>query len=379
MARQIGQSIIRGEIDNRRQGVIAGRLWLVGRAEPVCLRLAGNCCRDIAGCRLTFRKTSSPSMGNDALDSLQEGDAGDMTASRRMRVFDVPAEEALRLQREGHRAPQHLVNGLYLEWFSRTDGHVVVDASDFIVTVSEPVWTPEPDEEIEPVRGGFFDDDDEDGEALDEFEWERMFRKSDKMSDRYAALLDTYADHPDRDTIIAREMGWAGPEDLEDEAPEGESDGHDAELEDDAADEPDLNPLTEGIDWIRTENGEVSHPLTERAARSVTTMWTDCDARGLLGEPGDPDVTDMLFLAQTLAAKLGGALDSLVYDIDRDGGFVVACLKRCLKQFRMVVAAMDKVRARQVIDRSRLNAFRAELFGIREDILRLMQRLRRQA
>ena len=47
-----------------------------------------------------------------------------------------------------------------------------------------------------------------DSEIWDEHRWEEFFRESDKQTEKYSRLLDKYMDHPDRDRLIAEEMGW---------------------------------------------------------------------------------------------------------------------------------------------------------------------------
>ncbi|MGZ5538258.1 MAG: hypothetical protein ACXWG0_06995, partial [Chthoniobacterales bacterium] len=44
--------------------------------------------------------------------------------------------------------------------------------------------------------------------AWDEYEWERFLQQQDQKTERYMELLEKYLDHPQRDQIIAREMGW---------------------------------------------------------------------------------------------------------------------------------------------------------------------------
>jgi hypothetical protein len=39
MAFRIHDSVVRGEIDNRVQGIVRGKIWVEGRAEPVILEL----------------------------------------------------------------------------------------------------------------------------------------------------------------------------------------------------------------------------------------------------------------------------------------------------------------------------------------------------
>jgi hypothetical protein len=107
-------------------------------------------------------------------------------------------------------------------------------------------------------------------------------------------------------------------------------------------------------------------------------MWHYCKERGLLGENGDSDLHEMIFQAQTLGAKLAGALGGLAYDDSPEGGFIVACLKRALKYFGASINASEKVRGKGLVDSERLEQFRSELFCIREEMLKLMKRFRQK-
>jgi len=42
MAWRIDEQVIRGEIDNRTKGRVTGRIWLIGREEPLEIDLIGN-------------------------------------------------------------------------------------------------------------------------------------------------------------------------------------------------------------------------------------------------------------------------------------------------------------------------------------------------
>src|SRR5437764_13306788 len=53
--------------------------------------------------------------------------------------------------------------------------------------------------------GGF---DDEPERMWDEYDWERFLQQQDHKTEKYMELLETYLDHPQRDQIIAQEMGW---------------------------------------------------------------------------------------------------------------------------------------------------------------------------
>src|SRR5438552_15466047 len=45
--------------------------------------------------------------------------------------------------------------------------------------------------------------------AWDEYDWERFLQQQDQKTEKYMGLLEKYVDDPQRDEIIAREMGWS--------------------------------------------------------------------------------------------------------------------------------------------------------------------------
>lgn len=138
MAWRIDENVVRGEIDNREKGVVHGTLWLMGVAEPVKIQLTGNAHRDLAGCVIKFRNTKTPlPMRTDATFAPeQRGRIGDLTASRKVRVFDVPNHEAFTMIDRGEKPPEHLANCLYLEWFSEQNGRVVIESTDYELETS---------------------------------------------------------------------------------------------------------------------------------------------------------------------------------------------------------------------------------------------------
>src|SRR5437870_6425418 len=148
MAFRIHDSVVRGEIDNRVKGIVRGKIWVEGRAEPVILELKGNAWPDLAGCLLTFTNPQErfPHPHLDSLDPVQRGSIGDLTASRKVRVFDVPLEKALEMIRRKEKPPEHMANSLYLEWFSEANGRVVVESSDYTLEISAPEWQMSPQE-----------------------------------------------------------------------------------------------------------------------------------------------------------------------------------------------------------------------------------------
>src|SRR5947199_5752478 len=49
---------------------------------------------------------------------------------------------------------------------------------------------------------------DEPDNIWDEYDWERFLQQQDRKTEKYMELLEKYIDEPNRDQIIAREMGW---------------------------------------------------------------------------------------------------------------------------------------------------------------------------
>jgi len=395
MAFRIHDSVVRGEIDNREKDFVRGRIWVHGRTEPVTLSLAGNAHPDLAGCLLTFEnsQTTAAHPHLESLDPLQQGTIGDLTASRKVRVFDVPMEEAMTLIRRKEKPPEHMANSLYLEWFSETNGRVVIESVDYRLQISPPAWRLTADEEQQRAADaeagftGFMDKLDEAVETarfkppqdrpMTEFEWEKAFRESDALTDKASELYEKFGDRDDFEDILAREMGW------------DRSDGSDGEnamdvdemnraCEEALAHPPQPNPLTEGVDWIREKDGSISHPLEVRIRRSSTALHKWCQERNLLGEAEESDLHEMIFKLQCCGAKCAGALGSLAEDDDTgDPGFIVAGLKRAVALLHECLAAADRVASQNLLPAKKLTPFRQELHAVRQSILDLMDRFRK--
>ena len=204
MARRLAEFVIRGEIDNRRKGVVQGIIWLEGRDQPMMLELAGNACADIAGCLLKFTNRCPAVPLHQELDTnpRQTGRVGDLTASRRTRVPEFPDDEVHGVENHGQTASESRANVLYLEWFSETDGRVVIESTDFALELSPPAWQPTAEDEQQRVADAqaawksFLDRLDakvehhqrgakDPEEDWDELDYERFFRISDARNDKY--------------------------------------------------------------------------------------------------------------------------------------------------------------------------------------------------
>jgi len=208
---------------------------------------------------------------------------------------------------------------------------------------------------------------------MNEFEWEKFLKESDKRTDKFQELFEKYIDHPDRDQIIAREMGWEGMEKAESDEKECFEAPQDDEIDGSTVLEP--NPMTEGVDWVRDESGHVHHPLTLDIINASSRMWHECEKQGSLSTT---EVHQMISAFQITGAKVAGALDSLGYEDERDGGFIVACLKRALTYLHQAIDAAGKVRDKKLLSEEVLDEYQKTLFEVRERILNLMNDFRRK-
>ena len=408
MAWRLHEHVLRGKIDNCTRGRVTGEIWLAGIDQPLVLELTGDCAPDVAGCELKFENPNAILMMTRPPAPQQRGPAGDITAARKVRVFDVPIGEALAMCRRGATPPEHMANSLYLEWFSERSGRVVIESADYRLQISEPAWRYTREEIAERERQMAEDETPfgiaitQDGETheWDEVRYEQFLRESDGLTARYGRLLKKYKDHPDSERIIAREMGWTWleealdrqqheeeqeqeqekekkNEDLQAEIPEEDENEFEEDIEDHELPPPD--PMREGIDWVRDERGRIVHPIEKRAHDALHALLDELEAAGHFPEEKDEQLAEFVSGYMTLSAKLAGALGRLSRSDDFfELGMVVAWLKRILEILNKIIAAADAVSEKRFLPAERLAYYRSELFTIREEILELITQLRAQ-
>ena len=396
MAWRIHDSVIRGEIDNRMKGRVRGKLWLDSLDEPVKLDLAGNACPDLAGCLLKFKNPAKtfPMRKKPKFNPLQRGKIGNLSASQKVRVFTIPDEEAFAMIDRGEKPPERTANALYLEWFSEGNGRVVIESADFELNISAPEWRLTPAEEkqrakdaeagwamfskqlndaLEKQKRGQKDPEAE----WDEHDYEKFLKESDARTDKYMELQEKYGDSDEAEAKIAKEMGW-------DRGDKDEDDGERMSVEEmnriteEALNEPppEPEPHREGIDWIRTKDGDLAHPLQHRCSESAMKFWKQTDKLGLK-KSEDDDLQEFNFEFQTTGAKLAGALNGIAEGRGyRDDAFTVAYLKRALDHLHKSQAGLEAVAPKRLLSEKMVSEARKELFEIREGILKLMDEFR---
>ncbi len=231
MAWRIDEQVIRGEIDNRTCGQVTGRIWLIGREEPVELDLKGDAWHDLAGHLLRFSNPDPKPADLSGLNARQRGVVGDITASRKVRVPEVPMEDLMDIIAARADFPWHWANSLYLEWFSAANGRVVIESVSYQLDLDgEPAWIMTDADEAECRRAngqamasgaGLPNDDDEDepttvAESEADEEDARMQLLLDRVGARIEREGPEEADfdliHEEERARLKRERGGVEPE-----------------------------------------------------------------------------------------------------------------------------------------------------------------------
>ena len=397
MAWRIDEAVTHGEIDNTVEGRTTGRIWLAGRAEPLVLTLDGDCWRDLAGTRLRF-KNPSPVVQAAAigLETKQTGIVGDVTASRKSKVPMADDEELERLYQDKAAIPFEWKNTLYLEWFSESNGRVLIESASYHLEISPQEW--EMDEDAEEAqklanlnamrdfmaqvirRRVASPEDTRLPEELNEYEWEERLKESDRLTDAYQEVLEKYMEDADSEQKEAFVMGWDGLLDALAERDESGFSGEEEDFEeqddgpgfDCEEDEEDDNFAEVDEDFPCGE--EDSHPLQERAQELALRAMDVVPGDQGPGTPAYQLITNLL----QVSGKLAGALNDRGSGYEPETGYVLAILKRCLSWLNEAVAACQQLMAVEE-DPDQLAALahiRSSAFEIRDGITELRRELK---
>jgi hypothetical protein len=203
--------------------------------------------------------------------------------------------------------------------------------------------------------GGF---EDEPERMWDEYDWERFLQQQDHKTEKYMELLETYLDHPQRDQIIAQEMGWTQllePKDWSSEV--------DALLEAE-----------------NNESGSSASDEAESAADSfedhslyrgafALTIWIDQLFDQNPSLQNEPAAVKLATHAALASAKLAAALSD--DDVD-EIGMTIAYLKRALKAITIAMDGAAQLLAEKLISPTQYGVVQQRLFQVRDGIITLM-------
>jgi hypothetical protein len=204
------------------------------------------------------------------------------------------------------------------------------------------------------------DDDDFSGDVWDEYQWERFLQEQDRNTEKYFGLLEKFVDHPERDELIAREMGW-------------DSCADDSEIEEIADlmcgqefEDCNEDPVSEGEFDKFTKS-----PIYEDTLRlhRWINKWIESDER----LRDHPEAIRFATRSAVCGAKLAAALCG---DDITELGMTIAYLKRALKASNDALDATAKLVDAGVLDKRRAAVARRYVFKIRNRVVDHMSEFR---
>ena len=204
--------------------------------------------------------------------------------------------------------------------------------------------------------------------AWDEYEWERFLQQQDRKTEKYMELLEKYIDDPQRDEIVAREMGWAHSHDETGEEWNDEADAllaEGAQMEENADD-------NSAVDLINACAESFEQHVLYRAAFSLT-IWIDRLFEANAALQNDPAAVKLATHAALASAKLAAALSD---EEAEELGMTIAYLKRALKAITVAMDAAAQLVAEKSVTRDEHSVLQQRLFQVRDGIILLMGEFR---
>jgi Mg2+ and Co2+ transporter CorA len=198
---------------------------------------------------------------------------------------------------------------------------------------------------------------DEPERAWDEYDWERFLQQQDSKTERYMELFEKYIDDPNRDQIIAQEMGWTHLLDQPTEEVEEIEFEPDFEVEEETEDE--------------TQEVFESHPLYQSAFS--LTVWIDQLFDEVPSVASSPLGVKLASHVAVASAKLAAALsDHETEEI----GMTIAYLKRALRAISTAVEAATQMSYDGSLKSRQFEELYQRLFQVRDSIIVMMGDLR---
>ena len=196
----------------------------------------------------------------------------------------------------------------------------------------------------------------------DEYDWERFLQQQDRKTERYMELLEKYLDDPDRDQLIANEMGWNH---LQNES------GVDWVQEADSMFAEEMEMMEDEECDSEEEEGFEVHPLYQ--ATFALTVWID----QLFEELSDMEHHSAAVKLATQTAIASAKLAAALSDDDLDEiGMTIAYLKRALKAITLALEAAVQLKKEIKLSAKQSAILNQRLFQIRDGIITLMGEFR---
>jgi hypothetical protein len=329
------------------------------------------------------------------LRGKQTGVVGDITASRKVRVPEIPLDQIGEYYAARKPFPWHWGNSLYLEWFSMANGRVVIESASYELTVvGEAAWEMTEEEEriqrqangeamvqfMERLGKAVAETAEREEAALEEDgpqseeEAERMLEESERLVDRIQARMEREGPDADYEKILEEELERQSRE----------------------RGEPPLTPEeeTRSAEWIEElnraaeeaasdseapEEADRKHLLAERAFEFSVRLHEEVDDHDWVPAGASPEhpVAELVATAMQASAKLAGALNGEDYPPPVvNCGHVIARLKRAVSYLNDAQLAADACAEQELTDSAWLAKARREIAALAAETERVIGELR---
>lgn len=189
----------------------------------------------------------------------------------------------------------------------------------------------------------------------DEFKWENFLQEQERRTEKYMELNEQYRDHPDRDEIIAKEMGWQ------------HLIGGEVRDWDDAVDAA-FDEQDDAGDENATQLGFERHPTYMKALAfngQLDELYESLDEK-VREHPAMTSLDNQVTMA---TAKLAAALND---DEIEELGMNIAYLKRALAALNLALDATMNLWEGGFVSQETFARLRTGIFDIRDDVVAIV-------
>ena len=213
----------------------------------------------------------------------------------------------------------------------------------------------------------------EDGD-WDEEDWERFLQKADVRTAKYLELFETLHNHPDCDSLIAKEMGWSHKYEDCDYNSNG-SCGNCGKRDECRIYE--INQVfdnsTEYDEIIESDVEDVKNIIAYKKSYELYIKLSKY-FKNRKGMDTDEDVLEAISASSMAPTKIAGG-HGLGYEKDTLCGNIANC-KRSLKNARKCVYLLELVRAKSACFDSGINILISDAIMVEREVLKWIEYLR---
>jgi hypothetical protein len=215
----------------------------------------------------------------------------------------------------------------------------------------------------------YYEDDD-----WDEDDWERFLQKADVRTAKYLELFETLHNHPDCDSLIAKEMGWNNKyEDCNYNNRSCDNCGKRDECH-----IYEVNQVFDNaVEYDETTESDVKDIIAYKKSYNLYIKLSKYfkNSKGVnADEDEDEDVLEAISASSMIPAKIAGG-HGMGYEKDTLCGNIANC-KRSLKNARKCVYLLEIVRAKSTGSDRGINKLISEAINVEREVLKRIEYLR---